>query len=109
MKTLTAILIAALGSGAAGSADAATRRVTIVNATPNTMMRLYASPSDAPAQDEDLLGDAVLKPGQSAAVAIGGGGDACVFDLKGSFDTGATKIRAKIDVCAAPTYRFTAG
>ena len=106
MKTVTALVIAVLAASAAMPAQAADRRITVVNATANTMMRLYASPSGARAIDEDMLGDTILKPGQSAQLSIGGGGDACLYDLKASFDDGTTKTRAKVNVCELRTYRF---
>ena len=71
------------------------------------MLRLFASPSSGHAIDEDVLGDTVLKPGQSASLQIGSGGDVCAYDLKATFDAGGTKTRTKVDVCAAQTYRFT--
>ena len=93
---------------AAAAAHAADRRITLVNATSNTLMRLYASPTSGRQIDEDLLGDAIVKPGQSVDLAISGGGDACLYKLKGSFDDGTTKIRDKVNVCELRTYRFTA-
>ena len=108
MKTVSALILSALAL-AAVPASAAERRVTVVNATGHTMLRLFALPSGATGAAEDLLGDTVLKPNQSALLTIAGGGEACAFDLKGSFDDGATHTRAKVDVCATRTYRFTAG
>ena len=109
MKTVTKAMIAALTLSMGAPGLAAPHRVTVVNSTAHTMLRLFASPSTGRAVDEDVLGDTVLKPGQSAQLAISGGGDACTYDLKGSFDDGTTKVRAKVDVCAVQTYRFTAG
>ncbi len=92
----------------AGTAHAADRRITVVNATPNTLMRLFASPSVGRQIDEDMLGDTIVKPGQSVQLVIGGGGDACLYTLKGSFDDGTTKVRDKVNVCELRTYRFGA-
>ena len=86
--------------------QAADRRLTVVNATGNTMTRLYASPTQGTPVDEDMLGDTILKPGQSAQLVIGGGGDACRYDLKATFDDDKTRVR-KVDVCEVRTYRFT--
>lgn len=108
MKTVQAFLLTTLAVVTAVPAlSAAPHRVTVINATGKTMMRLFASPSEGKAIDEDVLGDTVLKPGQSASLQIGSGGDACVYDLKATFDTGGTKVRANVNVCAAQTYRFT--
>lgn len=99
------VLGLALASGI-GAAQAADRRVTIVNATPNTMTRLYASPSEGQPIDEDMLGDTIVKPGQSAQLSIGGSGDVCTYDLKASFSDNKTLAR-KVNVCEVRTYRFT--
>ncbi len=99
------VLGLALASGI-GGAQAADRRVTIVNATPNTMTRLYASPTEGQPVDEDMLADSILKPGQSAQLSIGGSGDVCTYDLKASFSDNKTLAR-KVNVCEVRTYRFT--
>lgn len=69
------------------------------------MTRLYASPAHGTPVDEDMLGDTILKPGQSAQLVIGGGGDACVYDLKASFDDDTSR-KQKVNVCEVRTYRF---
>jgi PBP1b-binding outer membrane lipoprotein LpoB len=89
-----------------GAATAADRRVTVVNATANTMTRLYVSPAQGAPIEEDMLGDTVLRPGRSAQLDIAGGGDACVFTFKASFDNDTTRT-ARVDVCEVRTYRFT--
>ncbi len=88
------------------AATAADRRITVVNATANTMTRLYASPADGQPVDEDMLGDTILKPGQSAQLVIGGGGDACAYTFRATFDDDRTRVR-RVDVCEVRTYRFT--
>jgi hypothetical protein len=87
-------------------AQAADRRVTVVNATAHTMTRLYASPAEGQPVDEDMLGDTVLKPGQSAQLSVGDGSDACVYNFKATFDDDKTRVR-RVDVCEVRTYRFT--
>lgn len=106
MKSVRVLALGLALMGGIGVAQAADRRVTIVNTTANTMTRLYASPSEGQPVDEDMLGDTILKPGQSATLAIGGGGDACAYDLKASFDNNKTSVR-KVNVCEVRTYRFT--
>ena len=104
MKTFRFLVLGAML--AATTAHAADRRVTVVNATANTMTRLYASPAEGQPVDEDMLGDTILKPGQSAQLVIGGGGDACAYSLRATFDDDRTRTR-RVDVCEVRTYRFT--
>ncbi len=106
MKTVKFLVLGALIASISVAAVAADRRLTVVNASPHTMTRLYASPASGTPVDEDMLGDTILKPGQSAQLVIGGGGDACDFNLKASFDDDKTRLR-KVNVCEVRTYRFT--
>lgn len=107
VKTNKCFVAAALIVSVAGVAQASDRRVTVVNATANTMTRLYAAPASGTPVDEDMLGDTVLKPGQSAQLVIGGGSsDTCSYNLKATFDDDSVRTR-KVDVCEVQTYRFT--
>lgn len=106
MKTGKFFVLGALIAATTVAAHAADRRLTVVNASDHTMTRLYASPAQGTPVDEDMLGDTILKPGQSAQLVIGGGGDACDYALKASFDDDKTRTR-KVNVCEVRTYRFT--
>ncbi len=105
METAKFVALGVFLASASVAANAADRRLTVVNATSHTMTRLYASPAQGTPVDEDMLGDTILKPGQSAQLVIGGGGDACVYDLKASFDDDKTR-KQKVNVCEVRTYRF---
>ena len=100
-------LIGALLIGAA-PALAANRQVNIVNATDSTMVRFYASNAGRDDWEEDVLGDRVLKPGQSVRIDIDDGSGACLFDFRADFDDGEKLTRTKINVCEISTYRYTA-
>jgi len=105
VKAVKFLVLGILVASTSVAANAADRRLTIVNATSHTMTRLYASPAHGTPVDEDMLGDTILKPGQSAQLVIGGGGDACVYDLKASFDDDTSR-KQKVNVCEVRTYRF---
>ncbi len=92
----------------ATAAQAADHRVTIVNETNNTMVRFYASNSGRTSWEEDILGNRILKPGQSVRVNIDDGSGACVFDFRADFDDGDKLTRNGINVCEISTYRYTA-
>ena len=97
IATLAAVL-------AATPALAQGRAVTLVNSTPNTMVRFYAS-AGRDGGGSDMLGDRVLKPGQSARITIDNGDGTCNFDLRAEFDNGSKQTRA-VDICSVATYRF---
>lgn len=105
MKTVKFLVLGAVFATTAVAVQAADRRLTVVNATSHTMTRLYVAPATGAPIDEDMLGDTILKPGQSAQLVVGGG-DACDFNLKASFDDDKTRAR-KVNVCEVRTYRFT--
>lgn len=106
MKTMKFLVLGAMIAATSVVAQAADRRLTVVNATAHTMTRLYASPAQGTPIEEDMLGDTILKPGQSAQLVIGGGGDACDYALKATFDDDKTRAQ-KVNVCEVRTYRFT--
>jgi hypothetical protein len=89
-------------------AFASDRHVTIVNATNSTMVRFYASNSGRTSWEEDILGDRVLKPGQSVRINVDDGSGACVYDFRADFDDGDKLTRSSINVCEISTYRYTA-
>jgi hypothetical protein len=105
VKTVKFLVLGSMIASISVAAQAADRRLTVVNATSHTMTRLYAAPATGAPIDEDMLGDTILKPGQSAQLVVGGG-DACDFNLKASFDDDKTRAR-KVNVCEMRTYRFT--
>jgi hypothetical protein len=90
------------------AASASDRRVTIINETNNTMVRFYASNSGRSAWEEDILGNRVLKPGQSVRINIDDGSGACIFDFRADFDDGDKLTRNRINVCEITSYRYTA-
>lgn len=101
---MTALLLTAL----AGPAAAADRHVTIVNATNDTMVRFYASNSGRTSWEEDILGDRILKPGQSVRVNVDDGTGSCIYDFRADFEDGEKLTRTRINVCEISTYRYTA-
>ena len=109
MTFLKSLALGVLLVGASAQpALAADHRVTIVNETDNTMVRFYASNSGRTSWEEDILGNRVLKPGQSVRINIDDGSGACIFDFRADFDDGDKLTRNGINVCEISTYRYTA-
>lgn len=82
------------------------RAVTLVNSTAHTMVRFYAT-TGRDGAGTDMLGDRILKPGQSARITIDNGDGTCNFELRAEFDNGSKQSRA-VDICSVATYRFGA-
>lgn len=83
------------------------RRVRIYNDTGETMREFYASRVTTDDWEEDILGQDVLRSGQSVNVNIDDGTGACLFDFKAVFTSGREAIRNRINVCQVSDYHFT--
>lgn len=88
-------------------AHAEDRRVRIINGTRHIMVRFYASNSSRTDWEEDILGNRVLKPGESVVINIDDGSGACLFDFKAVFDDGDELTRGQVNVCQISEYRYT--
>lgn len=111
MKLISKVMMVATGAMALSTATVARaedRHVTIINETNNTMVRFYASNSGRTSWEEDILGDRVLKPGQSVRINIDDGSGACMYDFRADFDDGDKLTRNGINVCKISSYRYTA-
>lgn len=91
---------------AKGCGDGKNRRVRILNATSYSIQRLYGSNVGARSWQEDVLGDAVLRPGNSVTVNWDDGSCYCEFDIKAVYSDGDTSVKSGIDVCRLETFRF---
>ena len=90
-----------------GMASAEDRRVRVINETRHIIVRFYASNVNATSWEEDILGQQVLKPGQSVVMNIDDGSGYCLYDFKAVFDDGDALERKRIDVCKISSYRYT--
>lgn len=104
---LALAILAATTALTPGMASAEDRRVRIINETNHTIVRFYASNVSATGWEEDILGRAVLAPGQSVVVNIDDGSGYCLYDFKAVFDDGDSLIRQRVDVCKISSYRYT--
>lgn len=89
-----------------GCNDGKNRRVRMINATSYTIQRLYGSNVNVRTWQEDVLGDSVLRPGNSQVVNWDDGSCLCEFDIKAVYSDGDTSIKSAIDVCRLTSFRF---
>jgi hypothetical protein len=99
VRMLGAATAAALVLIGATPGEALDRRVRVINNSSQTMMKFQASNRDSRSWEEDILGDDVLKPGQSVNININDGTGYCVFDFRATFRGGATVVRRNVNVC----------
>jgi hypothetical protein len=91
----------------ATSASAEDRHVKIINETNATIVHFYGSNAGSNSWEEDILGQDILKPGQSVNINFDDGSGYCLFDFKAEFSDGDTLIRKGIDVCKVGVYRYS--
>lgn len=109
MKAYVRLSLAALlvASAAVSSAVAADRKVTVHNATSQTLTEFYASNTGTDDWEEDILGKQELAPGEEIEVDIDDGTGKCKFDFQGVFEDGDKVVKTGINVCQVGTFTFT--
>lgn len=96
----TGTVLGLLGATAAPAQDVA---YTLVNDTALTVMEFYTSPANEEMWGDDILGSAVIAPGETGTVTIADGSDQCAYDLRFVFDDGSEYTDSQ-DICAMDTY-----
>lgn len=104
---LAGLALVLVGLAAPSPAEAADRRVKIVNDTNHTMVRFYASRASTDSWEEDILGSSTLDPGEAVRINIDDGSGACLYDFKAVFSDDTKTIREDINVCEIGTYTYT--
>ncbi|MDB5569617.1 MAG: hypothetical protein JWN93_800 [Hyphomicrobiales bacterium] len=106
MRFNLVLAAAALLLGAA-TAQAANRKVDIVNETGATMTEFYASVGSTNSWEEDILGDDELEDGDTVEVNVDDGSNKCIYDFRAVFDNGAEAVKRGVNVCQISTFTFT--
>lgn len=83
------------------------RKVKVINETNHTIVHLYGSNAGEKSWQEDILGQDVLKPGQSVVVNFDDGSGYCKFDVLAKFSDGTKAEQHGVDVCKDAVLRFT--
>jgi len=90
----------------AASANAADRRVKIVNETGYTMVQFYGSNKGSDSWEEDILGSDVLPSGSSVTINFDDGTGYCIFDFKAVFSDGDSVTEFGNNVCELGKFTF---
>lgn len=88
-----------------GAAQAADRRVELVNAARVDLREFYASNTKRSSWEEDILGRDTLSPGESVMINIDDGSGACRFDFLAVMANGSKVEKRDVNVCEIS--RFT--
>ena len=84
----------------------ATYTFRLTNGQSRSMYSFYASPSDVPDWEEDLLGSDTLSPNGSVQVSIDDNRANCYYDFKAVFSDGSSATHYGIDICDLASYTF---
>lgn len=101
-----AAAVAITGPAQAKCNDGKDRKVTIINDTSYTIVRLYGSNVGEDSWQEDVLGDSVIAPGAKVTVNFDDGTCYCSFDLKAEFNDDSETIRRGFNVCTTGSWRI---
>ncbi len=88
------------------SAQAADRRVEIVNESGMSLSHFYASTTNTNSWEEDILGRDVLDDGETFTVNVDDGSGKCLYDFKGVFEDGSSAVKKAVNVCKVSTFTF---
>ncbi|MBU9697740.1 hypothetical protein GU927_007750 [Rhodobacteraceae bacterium HSP-20] len=76
---------------------------TLENASSHTLNEMYVSPTEADEWGDNILGDQIVAPGETATVTITGGSEICEFDLRFATAEGG-ELEQTQDLCGIETY-----
>ena len=94
-------------AGAAAPAAGGNQNFTLVNNTGHTVVTLNVSASNENSWGEDILGRDTLANGESAAITFPHGETECNFDIKATYDDGATTDARGVNLCTLTTVTLT--
>ena len=102
MKFAVAFSAAALAAVVSFSgAEAANRKVDIVNKTGQTLTHFYASTTNADSWEEDILGKDTLEDGDSQDIGFHRADKSCKWDLKVVYsDDDSSAVWSDVDLCS---------
>lgn len=104
--TFGALAMAAIFAASSASAQD-DRRVKIINETDYVVVAFYGSNAGSQDWEEDILGQDVLRPGQSVVINFDDGSGYCKFDFLAKFEDGDQVEKRGIDVCKTSVFRLT--
>jgi len=102
---LAAAALLILGAVTDASAGGAVT-FTLTNGTDSVIDAFYASPPGNGDWEEDILGQDVLGPGESANITIDDGAEDCHYDFLAVFDDGTELEHNGVGVCDGQSYTY---
>jgi hypothetical protein len=99
VATSLSIATLAFAISAPDIAAAEDRRVRVINGTNVTVTSFYASNTSRGDWEEDILGNSVLRAGQSVMINIDDGTGACMFDFRAVLANGRRVEAYGMNVC----------
>ena len=107
LAALGALAVMSMSTAASSKcSDGQDRRVKVTNDTSYTLTELYGSNAGTDDWEEDVLGDRVLKSGQSITVNFDDGTCYCTFDFKAVFSDNTSTVKRGYNVCTGTGWRI---
>jgi hypothetical protein len=100
---LAALALVAV-SGVAAARDRYDRHVDIVNETGRVIYSFYSTNRGVTHWGRDLLGQAVIQPGEGMRINLDDQTGYCVFDFRAVLDNRRVIERYRVDVCTVGTW-----
>ncbi|WP_064695798.1 hypothetical protein [Rhizobium aegyptiacum] len=102
---LIALAVAIIASSATAS-RAEDLKFQLTNGTNSVLTRFYSSPAGVDSWEEDVFGEDVLNPGESANITIADGRTVCKYDMRFEFDENSNLDTTEDtqDLCALGSY-----
>ncbi|MGB0672028.1 MAG: hypothetical protein ACPGNT_11070 [Rhodospirillales bacterium] len=107
MRYFKPLLVAALVTGAAGTAVAEDLEFTLINSSSYVITELQISTIDTDNWGSNILGRDVLLQNETATITIADGLETCTYDMLLTFNDGATIEERNYDFCDLRSYEAT--
>lgn len=103
----TWLLASTLLLASVAAANAEDRRIRLINDSSLAIVEFHASNTGRSSFEEDILGQHVLRPGQSVVINLDDGSGYCTFDFLTVMSNRNKIVKRNVNVCQLETYRIT--
>ena len=79
----------------------------LTNNTGYTLTHIYISLPSSDSWEEDILGDQVVRNGETVEIAVDDVLEACEYDLRYDFSNGESLVEESVDLCAIDGESYT--
>jgi hypothetical protein len=89
------------------AAQTASVSFELTNRTGHTLTHIYISLPSSDSWEEDILGDQVVRNGETVEISVDDGLEACEYDILYDFSDGESLVEESVDLCAIDGEAYT--